>query len=110
MLYKGDKGVENPARPPEGGPAETGGHTASSLPLLDNARSGQSQQQFYAVGLDAGAHYTRGDFSCECSILLVRFILENNNSQRDVVPNMLTTCWLWVIRSENHLDGNTWFL
>ena len=32
MLYKGDKGVNNAARPPEGSPAEVGGLSASSLP------------------------------------------------------------------------------
>ena len=31
MLYKGDKGVNVAARPPEGGPTEAQGHTASSL-------------------------------------------------------------------------------
>ena len=35
------------------GLSEAGGHTASSLPLLDSARKRQSQQQINAVGLDA---------------------------------------------------------
>ena len=39
MLYKGDKGVNDAARPPEGGPAEVGGLSASSLPLQDNVPS-----------------------------------------------------------------------
>ena len=43
MLYNGDKGVNDAARPPEGGPAQAGGHTTSSLSLLDNARVSQSQ-------------------------------------------------------------------
>ena len=32
MPYKDDKGIYVAARPPEGGPAETGGFSASSLP------------------------------------------------------------------------------
>ena len=32
MLYKGDKGVNDAARPPEGGLAEAGGLSTSSLP------------------------------------------------------------------------------
>ena len=32
MLYKGDKGFNDAARPPEGGPAEAGALSASSLP------------------------------------------------------------------------------
>ena len=49
MLYKGDKGVNDAACLPEGGPAEgnpaegdpaeAGGFSASSLPLLDNAHT-----------------------------------------------------------------------
>ena len=38
MLYKGDKDVNNAACPPEGGPAETGGLSVSSLPLIFEAR------------------------------------------------------------------------
>ena len=38
MLYKGDKGVNDAARPPEGSPAQAEGLLPSSLPLLDNAR------------------------------------------------------------------------
>ena len=53
MLYKGTKGVNVAAHLPEGGPAEPGGHTSSSLPLLDNACKHQSEQQINAVGLDA---------------------------------------------------------
>ena len=34
MLYIGDKGVNVAARPPEGGPAEAGGLSASNLPLI----------------------------------------------------------------------------
>ena len=34
MLYIGDKGVNVAARPPEGGPVETGGLSASNLPLI----------------------------------------------------------------------------
>ena len=37
MLYKGNKGVNDAACAPEGGPAEARGLTASSLPLLDRA-------------------------------------------------------------------------
>ena len=51
MLYKNDKSVNDAARQPEGGPAEPGGLSVSSLPLLDNAGWGQSQLQIYAVGL-----------------------------------------------------------
>ena len=53
MLYKGNKDVNDTARPPEGGPAEDSGLPASSLPLLDNPRWSQNQQQINAVGLDA---------------------------------------------------------
>ena len=38
MLYKGDKDVSDAARPPEGGLAEVGGLSASSLPLMFDAR------------------------------------------------------------------------
>ena len=31
--------------------------------------------------------------SCERSFVLAFSILENNNSQQNVVPNMFTTCW-----------------
>ena len=51
VQYKGDKGVSNAASSYEGGPAEAGGLSASSLPLLDNAGWGQSQQQINAVCL-----------------------------------------------------------
>ena len=33
MLYEDDKGINDAARPPEGGPAEAGDLSASSLPL-----------------------------------------------------------------------------
>ena len=49
MLYKGDKGLNDAARPPESGQDEAGDFSASSLPLLDNARWSQSQQQINAV-------------------------------------------------------------
>ena len=39
MLYKGDKGVNDAARPPEGGSTKLMGLSASCLPLLDNAPS-----------------------------------------------------------------------
>ena len=58
MLYMGYKGVNDAAHPPEGGLAEVGSLSASSLPLLDNARKRQSQQQINAVGLKAGANIT----------------------------------------------------
>ena len=54
MLYKGDKGVSDAARPPEGGLSKAGGLSASSLPLLDNADWGQNQQQINVVGLVPG--------------------------------------------------------
>ena len=38
MLYKGDKGVTDAARPPEHGPAEAGGISTSSLPVMFDAR------------------------------------------------------------------------
>ena len=34
MPHIGDKGVNVAARPPEGGPAKTGGLSASNLPLI----------------------------------------------------------------------------
>ena len=34
MLYKGDKGVNVAAHPPEGGPAKVGGLSALNLPLV----------------------------------------------------------------------------
>ena len=37
-LYKGDKGVSDAAHPPEGGPAETRGLSASNLPLIFDTR------------------------------------------------------------------------
>ena len=43
VQYKSDKGVNDAAHPPEGGLADTSSLLASSLPLLDNARWGQSQ-------------------------------------------------------------------
>ena len=55
MLYKGDKDVNDAARPAESGPAEAGSFTASSLPLLDSARSRQSQHQFNPVDRDAAS-------------------------------------------------------
>ena len=36
--------------------------------------------------------------SCECNMLLACFILKNNFSQQYVVANMLTTCWVWIIK------------
>ena len=53
-LYKGDKGINDAVRPPEGGPTEAGDHSASVLPLLDNTHRGQSQQQINAVGVIPG--------------------------------------------------------
>ena len=47
---------------------------------------------------------------CECSILLASLILENNCSQQYVVPNMLTTSYVWMIRLGNHPDRSIWFL
>ena len=40
MLYKGDKGVNDAARPLKGSQAEVRGVSASSLPLLDSAPAG----------------------------------------------------------------------
>ena len=45
VLYKGVKGVNEAARPPEGGPAETGGLSGSNLPLMDNAPSDTNARQ-----------------------------------------------------------------
>ena len=48
MLFKGDKDVNDTARPPEGGPAEAevGGLSVSSLLLLNNAPSDTNARQF----------------------------------------------------------------
>ena len=50
VLYNGEKGVNDSARPPEGGPAEVRGLSASSLPLLDGACWCQTLRQINAVG------------------------------------------------------------
>ena len=42
MLYKGDKDVNDAARPPEGSPAETRDLLASSLPWSIDVQSTQS--------------------------------------------------------------------
>ena len=50
MLYKNDRGANDAAHPPEGGPFEAGSVSDSGLPLLDNAVWGQKQLQINAVG------------------------------------------------------------
>ena len=41
VLYKGDKDVIDAAHPPESGPAEIGGLSTSSLPVIFDARPAQ---------------------------------------------------------------------
>ena len=48
--------------------------------------------------------------SCKHSKLSTCSIWVNNCWKRYVVPNMLTTCWMWQIRLRNHLDRSIWFL
>ena len=43
MIYIGDKGANVAARPPEGGPGEIGGLSASNLPLISIPHPAQMQ-------------------------------------------------------------------
>ena len=67
VLYKGDKGFNDPVRPSDGGLAETESLSASNLPLLDNAPTrmpdnpakmpigGKANSKLNAVTLSPGA-------------------------------------------------------